>query len=989
MKNTFFKFGLAIIILTTSSFAVIQNGNFETGSYANWSSVSGTAFVPPPSDNPYYDLVSWEGTYFANSAVNSNESRVGVLRSDTFTYPTNGFITFFVAGHSTHWAPVTNNYVVLKLASNGEILNKVLAPDQNDLRKAILQSEAAYGKNVYIEIVDDCSQGGWAWIAVDDFQLKSFSPDKNLAFKYWEVPINDDSFSGGASHEIHPPLSAVPDFDWNLVESHPAFGTIVEKFDLSEVLRFDNIFVQFEGYIDIETSGSYTFYLNSDDGSKLWIDGALIVSNDGVKSSPVEISDSTNLTVGIHKIEVGYFHNTISPVLEVNWSGPGISKQEISGDVLSSTSNTLEETGWNSFLAIIPDHQYQYNYCPSFIFDEEVGLYKIWLCGAVAGDYIVYKEAPTLEGLKYADTVNVLAPSENPAKFDQIHVCDPNVYHHTGDVFYMTYTGGANVYNQGGIGMAISYDRGRNWTKLHNGERILGIDTNVYVDGYGIGQSAVVKANDGYFYMIYSDDVGGGSPFLTQVIRCDDPAFPTNKHESVATLNPTPGASLDLAYDAANAEFIVVANASLGPNNTENPYTQIHYYYFDQNWNLKSKREVTANTGFALGEGVALLADLNKKTVQLSRGGEPCVVVAAATDEHQDNCSTFHAPWVEGDMKFVVIPLEVNLSFDNHSFEIGTYTNWTKTGAAWLDAPTNLIRHNMPADSAFYADSFFPAESDTGTLQSDPFILKKDEQISFYLAGWSGSGANSDGQNYVSLNRASDDSELDKADPPQGDNVVIKTLSHGLNEDIEVYIKAVDGNSAGGYAWIAVDDFDKAEFNYYLGKNNGFEVGDFSDWTVSGTAFGSAPKSSDAGGRAGWSGKYFANSAVGGESAVGTLRSADFSFGNGSTISFLVSGWSSLAGAGEPAYNYVALKRASNDSEVDRVWTPDNTGNMQKESFYYSGSMEYMYIEVVDNCTSDGYAWIAVDNFQLDVVPESGIIFIICYLSFLFFYLRK
>ncbi|RKX37088.1 MAG: hypothetical protein DRP64_17725, partial [Verrucomicrobia bacterium] len=363
--------------------------------------------------------------------------------------------------------------------------------------------------------------------------------------------------------------------------------------------------------------------------------------------------------------------------------------------------------------------------------------------------------------------------------------------------------------------------------------------------------------------------------------------------------------------------------------------------------------------------GVALLADLNKKPVQLSRGGEPCVVVAAATDEDQDNCPTFHAPWVEGDIKFVVMPFEANLSFDNHSFEAGTYTNWTKTGTAWLNAPANLARHNMPADSVYYADSFFPTEQSTGTLQSDPFTLGNDEQISFYINGWSRVGGGGFDYNYVTLNRADNDEELDRAWTPNSDQAVIKTLSHGLDEEVEVYVRAVDNGSGGGYAWLAVDDFDKVEYSYRLGKNSGFEVGNYSGWTVSGTAFGFAPKDSDAAGRAGWNGRYFANSGTVSESAVGTLRSATFSFGEGSVITFLVSGWSSVGGAGPPAYNYVALMRASNDSEIAKVWAPNETGTMVERAFVAPLASEDVYIKVVDDGTAGGYAWIAVDDFQV------------------------
>ena len=92
----FIKRGIIIgLFLTLTAFASIQNGNFETGSYANWSSVSGTAFQNP-ADKSISTLISWEGSYYANSGYPDNttwsETAVGVLRSDTFTYLSNRFI---------------------------------------------------------------------------------------------------------------------------------------------------------------------------------------------------------------------------------------------------------------------------------------------------------------------------------------------------------------------------------------------------------------------------------------------------------------------------------------------------------------------------------------------------------------------------------------------------------------------------------------------------------------------------------------------------------------------------------------------------------------------------------------------------------------------------------------------------------------------------------------------------------------------------------
>ncbi len=169
-----------------------RNWNFETGTYTNWPSFSGTAFSGKPTTKPFASLTTWEGVYYANSVFpdgeNQNESAVGVMRSDTFTFPTNYALSFLIAGHSTHWSPETFNYVTLKLASDDSELDRVWAPNQDPMVSGALGVEAAYGKDVYIEVVDDCSSSGWAWIAVDDFK---FVDSRNFDFENgyvgWDV----------------------------------------------------------------------------------------------------------------------------------------------------------------------------------------------------------------------------------------------------------------------------------------------------------------------------------------------------------------------------------------------------------------------------------------------------------------------------------------------------------------------------------------------------------------------------------------------------------------------------------------------------------------------------------------------------------------------------------------------------------------------------------------------------------------------------------
>ena len=68
MKSFYFIFGFVVLILSTSSIAELQNGNFETGSYANWTSMSGTAFQDP-ANQTVSTLISWEDNYYVSGSL--------------------------------------------------------------------------------------------------------------------------------------------------------------------------------------------------------------------------------------------------------------------------------------------------------------------------------------------------------------------------------------------------------------------------------------------------------------------------------------------------------------------------------------------------------------------------------------------------------------------------------------------------------------------------------------------------------------------------------------------------------------------------------------------------------------------------------------------------------------------------------------------------------------------------------------------------------
>jgi hypothetical protein len=113
----------------------------------------------------------------------------------------------------------------------------------------------------------------------------------------------------------------------------PGKDSMAHKIGIPLKKRTDDFGFLFEGYVKLGQEGVYTFYLNSDDGSKLWIDGVQIIDHDGVHGM-VEKSGEAALAAGFHKMKVEYFQGTGGSGLSLLLKGPGLKKQEVSSDML-------------------------------------------------------------------------------------------------------------------------------------------------------------------------------------------------------------------------------------------------------------------------------------------------------------------------------------------------------------------------------------------------------------------------------------------------------------------------------------------------------------------------------------------------------------------------------------------------------------------------------------------------------------------------------
>jgi type I phosphodiesterase/nucleotide pyrophosphatase/PA14 domain-containing protein/chitobiase/beta-hexosaminidase-like protein len=91
--------------------------------------------------------------------------------------------------------------------------------------------------------------------------------------------------------------------------------------------------IQYTSSIQIDITGEYRFYINSDDGSKLYINGDLVVDNDGGHGT-IERMGSVSLEAGRHKIKIDYHNQAGGAWLDAFYKGPDVPKQIIPADKL-------------------------------------------------------------------------------------------------------------------------------------------------------------------------------------------------------------------------------------------------------------------------------------------------------------------------------------------------------------------------------------------------------------------------------------------------------------------------------------------------------------------------------------------------------------------------------------------------------------------------------------------------------------------------------
>nr|MCR5231758.1 hypothetical protein [Acholeplasmatales bacterium] len=342
------------------------------------------------------------------------------------------------------------------------------------------------------------------------------------------------------------------------------------------------------------------------------------------------------------------------------------------------------------------------------------------------------------------------------------------------------------------------------------------------------------------------------------------------------------------------------------------------------------------------------------------------------------------------------------------SCEEGKITNWTKTGAAFSyrgivsSDEVNGIKVEK-VGKYFFSGIDGGTQQMTGTLTSAPFKLTGTGKIAFKM----GAGKNNEKvfieflvDNEVVLKV----SNTDYNEPYCTTQMVRKIADLSKYIDKEVTIRITDNDNSDDFSYVNVDDFvvckTEEELKTYEAQrtaelalyseppfeedetsttiqNPGFETGDLTGWKIlSGTAFTKVnicPTSQYY-----WNdrsvygyGEYYLDGSNNGatpESAVGSIRSTKFTLAGDGYISFMI--------GAAPTNCYVALCSGVDDSELIKVTNkafndpklPLTLMRVYMDASSYKGQV--VYLKVVDNNPSSGFAFMNVDDFRVSLTAD-------------------
>lgn len=108
---------------------------------------------------------------------------------------------------------------------------------------------------------------------------------------------------------------------------------VMADFSIDGAKAADHFGYEYNTLLKIPAPGRYTISVASDDGTKVYLDGQLIIDNDGSHSVNI-VEVAAAIDAGFHRLRVLYFDDTEGQDLEIGLSGNGLGYDKIPASML-------------------------------------------------------------------------------------------------------------------------------------------------------------------------------------------------------------------------------------------------------------------------------------------------------------------------------------------------------------------------------------------------------------------------------------------------------------------------------------------------------------------------------------------------------------------------------------------------------------------------------------------------------------------------------
>ncbi len=113
--------------------------------------------------------------------------------------------------------------------------------------------------------------------------------------------------------------------------------------------NWESFGAQWIGKVNIPAAGPWSFFTNSDDATRVFIDGVLVNNLDGGKGN-TESGGVITLSQGLHDVRFEFLQSTGGAQAGLSWQGPGVAKQVIPAASLFTAENIANGFADNNIL---------------------------------------------------------------------------------------------------------------------------------------------------------------------------------------------------------------------------------------------------------------------------------------------------------------------------------------------------------------------------------------------------------------------------------------------------------------------------------------------------------------------------------------------------------------------------------------------------------------------------------------------------------------